>query len=232
MRAYVSTSGFCVASVRARLQEKSIIVSLLQAGFRRSAPRYQRPGPISRCGRMWPSELRWRCIRFQSTVQQGQAGRKARLESFRLSTLILEASDAADAERPPREGSRRGLPGWNQIRSSSHASSVLHRSWPAQNWHLRRRTNTQETNTLECDPFQRPIWYLYFPFPLRTLGDLSRRPRPLGPRLPALHGPQSGRPQVLTAGCLPQYRNDGATPQREWPARHSARETEAGALDL
>lgn len=232
MPAYVSTSGFCVASVRARLQEKSIIVSLLQAGFRRSAPRYQRPGPISRCGRMWPSELRWRCIRFQSTVQQGQAGRKARLESFRLSTLILEASDAADAERPPREGPAAAcLAGTRSdllhMPVPSCIALGLHKTGVCAGEPTRRRTNT-----LECDPFQRPIWYLYFPFPLRTLGDLSRRPRPLGPRLPALHGPQSGRPQVLTAGCLPQYRNDGATPQREWPARHSARETEAGALDL
>lgn len=115
---------------------------------------------------------------LHSLLKYSTAGRKARLESFRLSTLILEPSGAADAERPRKEGPAR--PGWNPDQISFtchfHLASLLA---------CTKLASAQETNTLERDPFQRPIWYYYFNFPLPTLGDLSRRPRPLGPRLPA-----------------------------------------------
>lgn len=63
LSALFSTSGLsCVASVSARLQEKSIIVLLMQdSGGRRQDTSYRTHYYSVRMG---PSELRWRYIRF------------------------------------------------------------------------------------------------------------------------------------------------------------------------
>lgn len=95
-------------------------------------------------------------VAFASKGQYSRA--QSARESFRLSTLILEASGAADAERPPKEGPAR--PGWNQIRSISftcqfHLASLLA---------CTKLASAQETNTLERDPSQRPICNSTSPF--------------------------------------------------------------------
>lgn len=169
-----STSGLCVASVRVRLQEKSIIVSLLQAGFRRSAPRYQRPGPYqsaAECG-----QVSCGGVAFASKVQYSRAQSAPGILPPVNSNLRTLSCGRCRTPTQRRSRAARLEPRSDLFTCQFHLASLLA---------CTKLASAQEANTLERDPFQRPIWYLYFTFPRRNLADLSRRPRPLGPRLPA-----------------------------------------------